>query len=111
MKGKTDWNKLKLMTEKQIVAGAKTDADSPLLTATELKKFKRVHPANNIDVKMIRNHLHLSQEQFAGYFGVSIRTLQEWEQYRRIPTATARNFLRVIERAPKAVQNALSNVS
>jgi len=28
---------------------------------------------------------------------MSIRTVQEWEQHRRTPTATARNFLQVIE--------------
>lgn len=57
---------------------------------------------------MIRNKLHLSQKEFANYFGVSVRTIQEWEQHRRKPTATARNFLKVIEHQPKAVQKALS---
>ncbi len=110
MKSKTDWKKLKAMTEKEIMAAAKSDPDAQPLTAAQLKKFKRVQPAQAIDVKMIRNKLHLSQEQFANYFGVSIRTVQEWEQHRRTPTATARNFLKVIEREPKAVQKALSNL-
>lgn len=58
----------------------------------------------------MRNKLHLSQTQFARYFGVSVRTIQEWEQHRRKPTATARNFLRVIDQQPKAVQKALSGL-
>lgn len=111
MKGKTDWKKVKSMTEKEIVSAAKADPDAKLLTAAQLKKFKRVQPPKVVDVKKIRDRLHLSQEQFAHFFGVSIRTIQEWEQHRRTPTATARNFLKVIELEPKAVQKALSRFS
>ena len=108
MKSKTDWKRVKSMTEREIVTAAKSDADAQLLTAAQLKKFKRVQPTKEVDVRMIRDKLHLSQEQFADYFGVSVRTIQEWEQHRRTPTATARNFLKVIERAPKVVQEALA---
>jgi putative transcriptional regulator len=109
MKGKTNWKKIEGMSEKEVLAAARADADSPPLTLSQLKQFKRVQPANDIDVKVIRDNLHLSQEQFANYFGVSVRTIQEWEQHRRKPTATARNFLKVIEREPMAVQKALSS--
>lgn len=107
MSSKTDWKRVKGMTEKEVVAAAKSDPDAKLLSTVQLKKFKRVQSPKAIDVKSIRDKLDLSQEQFAGYFGVSIRTVQEWEQHRRTPTATARNFLRVIEHAPNVVQKAL----
>ncbi len=107
-KGKTDWAKVKGMSENQIVTAAKHDSDAQPLTAAQLKKFKRVHPPKEMDVKKVRNKLHLSQKEFANYFGVSVRTIQEWEQHRRTPSATARNFLRVIEQSPKAVQQALA---
>lgn len=109
MKSKTDWKRVNSMTEKEIMAAAKSDPDAQPLTTEQLKKFKRVHTPKKVNVKMIRHKLHLSQGQFAYYFGVSIRTIQEWEQHRRIPTATARNFLKVIERNPKAVQKALAS--
>ena len=109
MKGRTDWKKVKSMTEKEILAAAKSDPDAQLLTATQLKKFKRVQSPKEIDVKSIRDKLRLSQEKFANYFGVSIRTIQEWEQHRRTPTATARNFLKVLEHDPKLVQKALAS--
>lgn len=108
MKSKTNWNKLKSMSEANIVASAKSDDDAPLLTTAQLKKFKRVNPPKKIDVKKIREKLRLSQEKFAAYFGVSIRTLQEWEQHRRNPTTMARNFLKVIENEPKVVQRVLA---
>lgn len=107
-KGKTAWKKVKAMTERQIEQAAKSDSDAPLLTAAQLKKFKRVQPIQTIDIKAIRLRLHLSQDAFAHYFGVSVRTIQEWEQHRREPTATARNFLKVIEREPRAVLRALT---
>jgi len=108
MRDKTNWKNVKKITERQISASAKSDPDAKILTTKQLKKFKRVHAPKEIDVKAIRDKLHVSQEEFAGYFGVSVRTLQEWEQHRRTPTATARNFLKVIEVAPKVVQHALS---
>lgn len=41
-------------------------------------------------------------------FGVPRRTLQDWEQGRRIPDAATQAFLRVIDREPAAVKRALS---
>lgn len=107
-RGKTDWHKVKSLTEKQIKIAAKSDPDAKLLTKSQLKKFKRVHAPDEIDVKAIRNKLHVSQQEFAAYFGVSVRTLQEWEQHRRKPSTVARNFLKVIDKAPKAVLKALA---
>ena len=108
IQGRTNWKKVKSLTEKQIIAAAKSDPDAVLLTRAQLKKFKRVNPPEEIDVKGIRDKLHVSQKEFARYFGVSIRTIQEWEQHRRTPTTVARNFLKVIEKAPKAVLKALA---
>lgn len=108
VQGKTDWKKVKSLTEKQILAAAQSDPDAQPLTKTQLKKFKRVNPPKEIDVKAIRKKLHVSQKEFASYFGVSIRTIQEWEQHRRFPSTIARNFLKVIDKAPKVVLKALA---
>lgn len=106
--GKIDSKKVASLAEKQVAVAAKSDKDVKLLTLAQLKKFKRVNPPQEVDVKGVRQKLNLSQKKFAGYFGVSVRTVQEWEQHRRTPTATARNFLRVIELAPQIVQKALA---
>lgn len=55
------------------------------------------------DVKAIRDRMRLSQQSFAALMGVSLRTLQEWEQGRRKPTGPALSLLRVAERHPKAL--------
>lgn len=68
----------------------------------------RVHLPDEIDARAIRLRKGLSQSEFARSFGVPRRTLQDWEQGRRIPDATSRAFLRVIDREPAAVKRALA---
>jgi putative transcriptional regulator len=105
--GKTNWHRIKTMSETALTAAAESDPDARLSSAKELLGFKRVKPLKQIDVKKVRKLLRLSQEKFAAVFGISKRTLQEWEQHRSEPSIAARNFLRVIEKEPEAVQRAL----
>jgi putative transcriptional regulator len=60
-----------------------------------------------IDVRRIRGKVSMSQSEFADHFGVSVRTIQDWEQGRRVPTGASRAFLIVIDREPEAVYRAL----
>ena len=55
------------------------------------------------DVKQIREQYDLSQSEFAALLGISIKTLQNWEQGRRAPHGTARVLLQVAARHPEAV--------
>ncbi len=50
----------------------------------------------------IREKLRLSQTAFAGLMGVSVRTLQDWEQGRRTPSGPAKALLRIAEQHPEA---------
>jgi len=59
------------------------------------------------EIKMVREGLHASQDEFAVMIGVSTRTLQNWEQGRRQPVGPAKALLRVAARNPKAVLEAL----
>ncbi len=45
----------------------------------------------------------LSQSQFASLLGVSVRTLQGWEQGRKQPSGAARTLLAIAKINPKAV--------
>ena len=51
--------------------------------------------------KNIRSKLHLSQSAFAGLMGVSLRTVQDWEQGRRAPSGPAKSLLRIAEHHPE----------
>jgi len=52
-------------------------------------------------VTQIREGTGLSQARFAQLLGVSVRTLQEWEQGRRSPSGAARTLLLIAARNPK----------
>jgi putative transcriptional regulator len=68
----------------------------------------RVHVPETLDVQKIRKALDLSQDAFALRFGIPLATLREWEQKRRKPEVAARILLRVIEKNPDAVTEALA---
>jgi putative transcriptional regulator len=67
-----------------------------------------VHIPDEIYVARIRGKVNMSQRQFAAHFGVSVRTIQEWEQGRAVPSGPARALLLVIDREPEAVRRALA---
>ena len=67
----------------------------------------RVFVHEPIDVKGIREKLHVSQTRFAMMIGVSRSTLQNWEQGRRRPAGSARALLKLVEKNPSAVIDAL----
>jgi putative transcriptional regulator len=54
-------------------------------------------------VSSVRERVGLSQSQFAALLGVSVRTLQEWEQGRRAPSGAARTLLMIAAKNPRAL--------
>lgn len=82
----------------------------------EIKAWKRgelklktyaVEMPRAADVPAIRKELGLSQPEFAGFMGVSLGTLRNWEQERREPQGPARALLLVASKQPAAVLAAL----
>jgi putative transcriptional regulator len=73
----------------------------------EMRASKVFHfsPAN---IKKIRFSLKKSQAEFALMIGVSLATLQNWEQGRRYPEGPARALLKIAAEKPEAVIEALS---
>lgn len=65
--------------------------------ALHLKTRQLMEPS---PAKEIRRQLQLSQAAFAGLMGVSLRTVQDWEQGRREPSGPAKTLLRVAEKYP-----------
>ena len=59
------------------------------------------------DVAALRAKLGFTQQEFASYCKVSVRTIQNWEQGRRLPEGPARVLLTIIDREPQAVRRAL----
>jgi putative transcriptional regulator len=73
-----------LESVRQMKAGLGTVVHSPIIAA--------------------RQKSGLSQSQFAVLMGVSVRTLQEWEQGRRNPSGAAKTLLRVAETHPEVLR-------
>lgn len=80
--------------------------------AGEIKRGQRepsrVFEFSPMDIKEIRQKLDKSQSEFALMIGVSVGTLQNWEQGRRKPVGPARALLKVASENPEAVRNALA---
>ena len=69
----------------------------------QLKRGEVGRVVNVPSVAAIRKGTGLSQAQFAALLGVSVRTLQEWEQGRRAPSGAARTLLLVAAKNPQAL--------
>jgi putative transcriptional regulator len=69
----------------------------------ELKRGNHGRITTLPDVGRIRERTGLSQARFAELLGVSVRTLQDWEQGRRAPSGAARTLLLVAHRNPRAL--------
>jgi len=69
-----------------------------------------VHVPETVDVGKIREQLKMTQKVFAASFGFAYDALRDWECGRRKPDRAARVLLKVIEKRPDAVREALAAV-
>ena len=67
------------------------------------KKASREFEFEEPDVKRIRESIGFSQSKFATLIGVSVRTLQNWEQGHRHPTGPAKVLLKLVHADPESV--------
>ena len=71
----------------------------------EIKRGEHGRVINVPSVSTIRETTGLSQSRFAQLLGVSVRTLQEWEQGRRVPSGAARTLLIIAAKNPQALRD------
>ncbi len=69
----------------------------------EIKRGDHGRVINVPDIASIREKTELSQARFAQLLGVSVRTLQDWEQGRRAPSGAARTLLVIASKNPRAL--------
>lgn len=63
------------------------------------------------DVQHVRREFEMTQSEFARMLGISIDTLQNWEQGRRHPVGPARVLLQVAAKHPEAVRDAVYSLT
>ena len=74
------------------------------------RKSSRRFVVEAAGVRSIRERTALSQPEFANLIGVSVKTLQNWEQDRRRPTGPAAVLLQIIAREPHLALKAIHRV-
>jgi len=81
---------------------AKRDLAADLLQSVRQMKAGEVQVVTSPVIEA-RRKTALSQSQFAALLGVSVRTLQGWEQGRKQPSGAARTLLAIATANPKAL--------
>ena len=102
LEDKTDWARLRAITDEEVHAAAMADPDARPMTDAEWDAVPKVPRA-----KTLRRALRLTQEEFAARFQIPIGTLRDWEQGRVEPDQAAQAYLRAIAGDASAVQRAL----
>ena len=96
------------MTEKQLLArDAKRNLGAELVLSVRQMKAGKGKVVAQVDVPAVtqaRMKSGLSQAEFANLLGVSVRTLQDWEQGRRQPSGAARTLIAIAEMQPKVLK-------
>ena len=77
--------------------------------AREVKANQRARVTQVNDVMITRQKLGLSQAAFARMLGISLRTIQEWEQTRRNPQGAAQSLLLIAQAKPDIVREVLAS--
>ena len=102
------------MTEKQLrERDAKRDLGAELLQSIremEAGKGRVVAKIEVLPIVLARMKPGCSQSEFASLLGVSVRTLQDWEQGRRQPSGAARTLIAIAEQQPKVLKQVLKSM-
>jgi DNA-binding transcriptional regulator YiaG len=100
-----------------LVAGRLAYIDAPAVA--DYARLKREMTKQNlaahrielrrVDVKALRQRLGISQEAFAGRYGLDVATVRNWEQGRTIPEGPAAALLQLIDRDPDKIVELLAS--
>jgi putative transcriptional regulator len=101
-----DLKRVRSTTDKDIAKWIADDPDTAPNLPPEVKPRVLYNPALP-DVRRLRMRLRMTQAEFAKRFGLSRRTVEQWEQGRTVPDRPARILLAVIERNPRVVERAV----
>uniref|UniRef100_C6E2D6 Transcriptional regulator, XRE family n=1 Tax=Geobacter sp. (strain M21) TaxID=443144 RepID=C6E2D6_GEOSM len=100
------------LDEKELLArDAKRNIGEELLQAVRDIKAGKANHVSTLEISPIaeaRQKIGLSQSEFAKMLGVSLRTLQEWEQGRRTPSGAAKSLIAIAIKKPEVIKEILA---
>ena len=79
------------------------------ITALKNGKGNSIIWPSHSAITTLRKKLNLSQAQFAKTIGISVKTLQDWEQARRKPSRSAKSLLLLAEKHPEIFKKISKN--
>lgn len=88
------------MSKKNRIEDADRDLAAELLTAAKEIKSGNGNVIPTSEIVAARVNLNMSQAQFSALLGVSVRTLQKWEQNERQPSAAAQKLITIALKRP-----------
>ncbi len=101
---KTDWERVRAMTDEEVTRAALADPDAQPLTPEQLARMRRIPRP-----RQIRQNLNnLTQRRFARLFQIPQADIEAWEQGEPLLDRCAISLLRIIERNPLAAACALN---
>jgi len=77
------------------------------LPAATLERFRRGDFESGADIVALRRFVDMTQVAFAAALGISVHTLRNWEQGRRVPEGPALALLRIAARHPRIIRESL----
>ena len=80
------------------------------LREMQLQERPKEQSVNISEVVQAREALELTQNSFSNLLGISVRTLQEWEQKRRKPSKSAEVLLKIAIKHPEIIKEFTTNV-
>ncbi|MDA3877890.1 MAG: helix-turn-helix domain-containing protein [Halothiobacillus sp.] len=97
-----------VMNEKELIErDLKRDVWQETLDSVKAIKSGKVGAVDTIELPAVvdaRQKTGLTQSQFAELLGVSVRTLQDWEQGRRQPSRAAASLITIAKQRPDVLR-------
>ena len=101
---KSDWHAFDAMSAKERHQAALSDPDARPATRGQLARARRIPT-----IRVLRQRLKLTQEEFAARFHLPLGTVRDWEQGAHRPDKAAQVLLTIIAKDPDAVARALES--
>lgn len=98
-----DWEALRALSDDEVERWALEDPDAQPMTHAELSRMRRPP-----DTKALRERLGLTQQQFASRYMLSVATVRDWEQKRRVPVGPALGYLYSIAAHPELIASVVA---
>lgn len=91
---------------KETTIAIPADPNDPEDRDVSVAGLERAHMGRRF--RILRHRLGLSQQEFAGAYGIPVANLRQYEMARHLPPPAVRSYLKVIEAEPDMVRRVMA---